>query len=188
MDEVKTNVKCALNIESVSKSKPNFHEKGNRTIYTDNSARLTLGPVSHHIVNSLIVIMCTLMCTASWEKVQSASSHTEKTEWGYETKNGPDVWAQLSSEYVLCAEGRNQSPIDLVNPISAKLPAIAYEYHQTTDLNIRNLAVVGLLIENGRRNFTFDPVWHHLPAVPGKTQRVEVSEKHPVNPVLFTSR
>lgn len=209
----------------------------------DNSARLTLGPVSHHIVNSLIVIMGILMCTTSCEKVQSASSHTEKTEWGYEIKNGPDVWAQLSSEYVLCAEGRNQSPIDLVNPISAKLPAIAYEYHQTTDLNIRNtghtievaypegnwveidgtqyqllqfhfhapsehtiagkpfdmemhlvhkseegnLAVVGLLIESGRRNFTFDSVWHNLPAVPGKTQRVEVSEKHPINPAMMLS-
>jgi len=35
-------------------------------------------------------------------------------EWGYEGEIGPEHWASLSSANVLCAEGRAQSPVDLV--------------------------------------------------------------------------
>lgn len=35
------------------------------------------------------------------------------------------------------------------------------------------LAVVGLLIESGRHKSVFDPIWSHLPAVPGETQPIE---------------
>lgn len=171
------------------------------------------------------ILMCMIDCT----KTPGIIPHTEKMEWGYEAENGPDVWAQLNTEYVLCAEGRHQSPIDLVNPTPIKLPAISYEYRSTTGMNIRNnghtievaypegswievdstqyqllqfhfhapsehtvegkpfdmemhlvhksehgnLAVVGVLIEQGSHNFAFDPVWAHLPAIPGEAQRVE---------------
>ena len=64
-------------------------------------------------------------------------AESEKVEWGYQAENGPDVWGQLSPEYVLCAEGTHQSPIDLVNPTAVKLPAIVFNY-QPTALNIRN--------------------------------------------------
>ena len=184
----------------------------------------------HHIANASISVIFVLMCITSCGKTQRVSSQSdiEKTEWGYEAKNGPQVWGQLSPEYFLCAEGKHQSPIDLVNPTPAKLLPITYVYHLTTDLNIRNtghtievaypegsriyidgtayqllqfhfhapsehtvagqlfdmemhlvhksdegnLAVVGLLIEKGRHNPSYDPIWEHLPAVPGETQRV----------------
>ena len=211
----------------------------------DNYAKLILGRDLHRIANSLIIIVCVLMCITSCGKTQrvSSQSHAEKVEWGYEAKNGPDVWAQLSPEYFLCAEGKHQSPIDLVNPTPAKLPPITNEYYSTTDLNIRNtghtievtypegsriyidgtayqllqfhfhapsehtvagkpfeieahfvhksdegnLAVVGLLIEKGRHNSFYDPVWDHLPTVPGETQRVEVDENHRVDPRMMLS-
>ncbi len=168
------------------------------------------------------------MCITGCGKARRGTSTTEKVEWGYEAENGPDVWGQLSPEYVLCAEGKHQSPIDLVNPTPAKLPPIPYNYHPTS-MNIRNtghtievacpeggwieidgtryqllqfhfhapsehtvagkffdmemhlvhksedgmLAVVGLLIKRGRHKFAFAPIWSHLPAVPGETQRIE---------------
>ena len=191
-------------------------------------AKLFLRCGWHPIAKSLISIMCILLCITSCGKTRNVPSHTEKTEWGYEAENGPDVWAALSPEYILCAEGKHQSPIDLVNPTPVKLPPITHEYYRTTDLNIRNtghtiavtypegnwivvdgtryqllqfhfhapsehtvagkpfdmemhlvhksevgsLAVVGLLIENGSHNFAFDPIWAHLPAVPGETQHI----------------
>ena len=177
------------------------------------------------------------------EEGRDHPSHTEKTEWGYETENGPDVWGKLSSEYILCTEGEHQSPIDLVNSKPVKHPPVIYEYYRTTSLNIHNtghtielaypegnwievdgtryqllqfhfhtpsehtiagklfdmemhfvhkseegdLAVVGLLIESGRHNSTFDPVWAHLPAIPGETQRVEINEISPIDPFLMLS-
>ena len=105
----------------------------------DNYPKLITGCSLRHIANASISVMCVLMCLTSCGKAQrvSSQSHTEKTEWGYEAKNGPQVWAQLSPEYFLCAEGRHQSPIDLVNPTPAKLPPIPYNYHPTS-MNIRN--------------------------------------------------
>ncbi len=211
----------------------------------DTYAKLIIGCSLHHIANASISVMCVFMCLTSCGKAQrvSSQSHTEKVEWGYAAENGPDVWAQLSPEYFLCAEGRHQSPIDLVNPTPAELPLITDEYHHTRDLNIRNtghtievvypegsrihiddtayqllqfhfhapsehtvagkpfdmemhlvhkseegnLAVVGLLIKKGRHNSSYDPVWDHLPAVPGETQRIAVGENLPVDPRMMLS-
>ena len=213
-----------------------------KVIYME-SAKLFLGCGLHPIAKSLISIMCIFTCITSCGKTQNVPSHTEKTEWGYESENGPDVWAELSPEYILCAEGKHQSPIDLVNPTPAKLPPIICEYYWTTRLNIRNtghtievaspegnwievdgtryqllqfhfhapsehtvasksfdmemhfvhkseegnLAVVGLLIESGDHNVAFDPVWAHLPAIPGETQRVEVNGNFHIDPFLMLS-
>ena len=76
-------------------------------------------------------------CANSYAESGNAPSHLVRAEWGYSAENGPAVWAQLSSEYALCAEGTQQSPIDLVNPTSAVLPAIAFNY-QPTPLHIHN--------------------------------------------------
>ena len=192
-------------------------------------AKLILGCGLHPITKSLIGIMCVFMCITSCGKTRNAPSQTKKIEWGYEVKNGPAVWAELSPEYILCGVGKHQSPIDLVNPTPVKLSPITYEYYRTTDLNIRHtghtievaspegnwivvddtryqllqfhfhapsehtvagqpfdmemhlvhkseagsLAVVGLLIKSGSHNAAFDPVWAHLPAVPGETRHIE---------------
>lgn len=174
------------------------------------------------------LISCTHIPMNYHKKAKQVVQHTGAVSWGYEAENGPDVWAQLSPEYFLCAEGRHQSPIDLVNPTPAKLPPIPYDYRPTS-MNVRNtghtievacpegnwievddtryqllqfhfhapsehtvagkpfdiemhlvhksedgaLAVVGLLIESGRHKFVFDPIWSHLPAVPGETQHIK---------------
>ena len=192
--------------------------------------KLITGCSLQQIANASISIICMLMCITSCGKTQrvSSQSHTEKIEWGYETKNGPDVWGQLSPEYFLCAEGRHQSPIDLVNPTPAKLPPLPYDYRPTR-MNIRNtghtieiacpegswievdgtryqllqfhfhapsehtvagkpfemeahfvhkseegnLAVVGVLIEQGKHNSELDSVWAHLPETPGEARNIE---------------
>ena len=91
----------------------------------------------YYIASLFISMVCVLMCITSCDRVQNVLNDTEKVEWGYEAENGPEVWAQLSSEYVLCAEGTHQSPIDIVNPISAKFPEFVFNY-QPAALNIRN--------------------------------------------------
>ena len=86
----------------------------------------------------IVLGLCMIgLCMNSYAESNNAPAHPEQAEWGYGAENGPDVWGQLSPEYVLCAEGSRQSPIDLVNATSAKLPAIVFNY-QPTSLNIRN--------------------------------------------------
>lgn len=41
------------------------------------------------------------------------SQTASEVEWGYGTDDGPTRWAALSSEFALCSEGAEQSPIDL---------------------------------------------------------------------------
>ena len=84
-----------------------------------------------------IGMICLASCMNSYAESGNAPSHPDQIEWGYGTENGPAVWGQLSPEYALCAEGTHQSPIDLVNPTSAALPAIAFNY-QPAALNIHN--------------------------------------------------
>ena len=102
------------------------------------SAKLILGCGLHPITKSFINIMCIFMCITSGGKTRNVSSDTGKIEWGYAPENGPDVWAELSPKYMLCAVGKHQSPINLVNPTSANLPPIPYYYDNPTRMDIRN--------------------------------------------------
>jgi len=45
----------------------------------------------------------------------------EKVHWGYEVDNGPSHWGELNPDWVLCKEGRHQSPIDLTGAKQEKL-------------------------------------------------------------------
>ena len=78
------------------------------------------------------------MCITGCDRTKKLPAHTHKAEWGYSAVNGPDVWGQLNREYILCAEGTRQSPIDIVNPVQTQLPAISYEYYPATGVDIHN--------------------------------------------------
>lgn len=71
------------------------------------------------------------------EKSNAHGSEENKVKWGYSEKNGPDVWHQLSPNYFLCSEGKNQSPIDIVDAKPVKLPDVTFNYSPST-LNILN--------------------------------------------------
>ena len=90
------------------------------------------------IAKRFIFAICFVICITGCGRAKDLPTHTDKVKWGYTAENGPDVWGQLNQEYILCAEGTHQSPIDLVNPMPAKLPTIFYEYYPATDVNIHH--------------------------------------------------
>ena len=45
----------------------------------------------------------------------------EKIHWGYEADNGPSHWGELNPDWMLCAGGHHQSPIDLTGAKQEKL-------------------------------------------------------------------
>ena len=49
-------------------------------------------------------------------------------EWGYEGPGGPEHWASLSEEYAACADGRQQSPIDVAGYEKGDAEAISLSY------------------------------------------------------------
>jgi carbonic anhydrase len=63
--------------------------------------------------------------------VLHAGSGGHSTHWGYEGDIGPAHWGDLSPEFKACKEGKCQSPIDIRNPIKAKLNPIEFHYNST---------------------------------------------------------
>ena len=51
-----------------------------------------------------------------------------KIHWTYSGNEGPENWGKLSPEFSMCAEGRNQSPIDLSGFVEADLEPIKFDY------------------------------------------------------------
>ena len=49
-------------------------------------------------------------------------------EWGYTGLVGPAHWGTLAPEYAPCAEGVQQSPIDITGYESATAPALSFSY------------------------------------------------------------
>jgi carbonic anhydrase len=47
-----------------------------------------------------------------------------EVHWGYEDDNGPAKWGAMNADWQLCADGRQQSPIDLTAAVESDLPDI----------------------------------------------------------------
>lgn len=47
------------------------------------------------------------------------------SDWGYEGQHGPEHWGNIASE---CSAGRNQSPINISEPVQANLAALEVNY------------------------------------------------------------
>ena len=64
----------------------------------------------------------------------------EKTapHWSYEGKDGPEHWGDLSPDFLMCSEGWNQSPINLVDDVHADLPELVFEYYSSNLNEINN--------------------------------------------------
>ncbi|PWI34971.1 carbonic anhydrase [Vibrio albus] len=54
------------------------------------------------------------------------SVSVQASDWGYGEHHGPDSWGEVS---VICAQGKNQSPIDVTNAVKANLEALSVSYN-----------------------------------------------------------
>jgi carbonic anhydrase len=60
----------------------------------------------------------------------SGDSHKKhKAHWGYDGKLGPKYWGKLKKEFVFCARGKKQSPIDINRAIETRIGDIKFSYH-----------------------------------------------------------
>ena len=52
---------------------------------------------------------------------QPALAAGGQAPWGYGGATGPDAWGRLAPAYATCAAGKNQSPIDVTQPVASPL-------------------------------------------------------------------
>ena len=65
-------------------------------------------------------------------RTQSATSHAQDPHWDYGQEHGPASWADLSPEFIACAEGQHQSPIDFDATAVAETPELRTQYGPAT--------------------------------------------------------
>lgn len=93
------------------------------------------------IVNYLILILVFLL------QHSTASAIT----WGYDHKNGPMHWSDLTRDFALCRFGKTQSPIDINTDLvkKAKLPAIKSRYKSSTGKLINTGHAIEISLPDG---------------------------------------
>jgi carbonic anhydrase len=90
------------------------------------------------------------MVSCSGEKTDSESHDDEHAvHWGYKADNGPDFWGSINSEWALCAEGFEQSPIDLANAVKTRLPAVDLDRPGEGEFEVLTQANVVDALDNG---------------------------------------
>lgn len=75
------------------------------------------------LMNTIVAILVTLVLT-----LQTQAQEQHHPHWSYKGDTGPDHWSELSPEFAACKTGREQSPIDISNPVTSQLPALRFEY------------------------------------------------------------
>lgn len=59
------------------------------------------------------------------------ASASSESKWGYEGHFGPENWANFDPDYHACAEGEQQSPIDIVSPLRTSLHEIELHWEMS---------------------------------------------------------
>ena len=89
---------------------------------------------TRQITQSIVLITLLSLCLVS----PSLLAEQDAPHWTYEGEEGPDHWGELIDEYRMCAQGMNQSPINLVADVHAELPELVFDYYSTPVDQINN--------------------------------------------------
>jgi carbonic anhydrase len=101
---------------------------------------------------SVLVCAVAALMLSSCSRTETGSesdSDGHTAHWGYEADNGPDAWGSMNSAWALCAEGREQSPIDLTNARETELPSVTIDTPSEQEVEVLNQAGVIHELDNG---------------------------------------
>lgn len=89
---------------------------------------------------SFLLIGAILFLGACTQGSTTTETVHEEVHWGYTGEAAPENWGELSPEFVLCAEGLGQSPIDIVDSQASAedLPALSFNYQPIALNEINN--------------------------------------------------
>ncbi len=72
----------------------------------------------------------------------------DQAHWGYKASNGPSRWGEMNPEWVLCAKGKKQSPINLTGPTREIVDVMRLNF-PAANLTVVHQAHVVDVIDNG---------------------------------------
>src|SRR5215470_10649407 len=66
----------------------------------------------------------------------------ESHHWTYGGETGPDKWGGLDAMNAMCSAGSQESPVDIVDPIGARLPPLDIRWHTRPSARFPSKAIV----------------------------------------------
>ena len=102
--------------------------------------------------------------------ILATTTATAQTHWEYTGENGPDHWAQLTADFALCGNGKNQSPINLSHMVDSSLEPIQFNYTGNSQEIVNNGHTVqvnyqpGSSIEIDNHRFELKQFHFHAPS------------------------
>lgn len=90
---------------------------------------------SHPQVSVVMLMVCLLISPIEVSSSDSAGKHD--LHWGYTGAAGPQEWGNLSTKFALCQSGKRQSPVDIMDEVSADLYSLSFQY-QPVSLRVLN--------------------------------------------------
>ena len=116
------------------------------------------------ISQMLVCLMVALLTGAACDRDDQA------VEWDYHGSGAPEHWAQLSEEYATCADGRQQSPVDIAGYEMGAAAPISFSYGGDAE-SVRNDGrfvyvdyPAGNTLSVGQRTFTLKSAHFHSPS------------------------
>jgi carbonic anhydrase len=95
-------------------------------------------------ISIVLLNLCNINLFGEATAAQKPAQYKDcQVHWGYEPGNGPSSWGRLHRDWLLCAEGNQQSPVNLTGAIQKNLGEMKLEFptaklkvvHQTHVLN-----------------------------------------------------
>ena len=102
-------------------------------------------------ISELVCVVVAPLLVSCSEAAFDSDAHRDDhvVHWGYEAGNGPDDWSSMNREWLQCAGGRRQSPIDLTNATEAELPAAELHTPSAQEVEVLNQSGVIRELDNG---------------------------------------
>ncbi|MBT8363336.1 MAG: carbonic anhydrase family protein [Deltaproteobacteria bacterium] len=101
------------------------------------------------VISIVLLIFCSIHLSEKATAAQKAAQHNDsQVHWGYEPGKGPSKWGKLHRDWALCAEGKQQSPIDLTGARQKKMDGMKLEF-PTANLKIVHQTHVLEALDNG---------------------------------------
>ena len=79
----------------------------------------------------------------------ASTGFASEGHWSYEGATGPEKWGSLDAANAVCSAGGQQSPIDIIGPISARQPPIKIGWSKRPDTIVNNGHTVQLDFAEG---------------------------------------
>ena len=126
--------------------------------------------------------LCPLCAATSFGEEIHAGPH-----WRYEGATGPDKWGSLNAANGMCSRGTQQSPVDLVRPVSARQPRLEIRWNKRPDTIVNNGHSIqlnfaeGNMLKVGGRSYALKQFHFHHPSehlVDGKVFAMEAHFVH----------